>query len=109
MADSDTWRLLKIYLCKVQADIRFGKKKFSANQRRLLHERMVRDRPALIRLIKRRLGVAGYNRHVVAELLDGIDEVDFAHTDVENIYAFIDEFTEAVIDGIEDADDDDDE
>lgn len=109
MADNNTWRLLKIYLCKVQADIRFGTKKFSARQRGLLHDRLFRDRPVIIRLIKHSLGAAQYSSHDVAELMDGIDEIDFARTDEENIYSYIEYFTEAVLDGIEDADEDDDD
>lgn len=95
------WYLLKLYLCKSQANIRFGIKPFTVRNRQLLHQRLVKDRPVLQAYLKRHLGAENYNKTDLQEMFDGVDEFDFERSSKEDLYTFIDYFTDEIVNGFE--------
>jgi hypothetical protein len=100
MAARECWRLLSIYLCKTQSDLRFGKN-YSQRQRELLFARLRKDAPVLKTYLKRHLTAHDYNELELDDMFNGINEADIINTDIENIYYFVDEFTTAVNKGFD--------
>lgn len=99
MAARECWRLLSIYLCKTQSDLRFGN--FNDRKRELLVQRLQKDAPKIRSYLKRRLTLDDYNELELNDMFGGIDDADLLNTDIENVYHFITVFTEAVNTGFD--------